>query len=133
MSLSRSKKYRARIKARMKLGEVILCGICEKPILKDPPSVKLMFTVDHILPRALGGRSRMDNMQPAHQICNVMKGKKYEADQLATLKQKMAKRIEAQNNPWTKKDWAEQAKEVVEAAEAGVTREAESSTRAQGI
>lgn len=42
-----------------------LCGIC----LKDIASIE-SATLDHILPRSLGGRTRLANLQLAHKRCN---------------------------------------------------------------
>lgn len=49
----------------------VLCGLCLKPIryIDD-------LTVDHILPKALGGTGATDNLQPAHERCNHQKGAK---------------------------------------------------------
>jgi 5-methylcytosine-specific restriction endonuclease McrA len=47
------------------------CAICEKPVPLEEA------TVDHILPRGMGGGKRDDrlgNLQPAHWKCNVQKG-----------------------------------------------------------
>jgi 5-methylcytosine-specific restriction endonuclease McrA len=32
------------------------------------------LTIDHIVPLAVGGSDRLDNLQPAHRMCNVEKG-----------------------------------------------------------
>jgi 5-methylcytosine-specific restriction endonuclease McrA len=47
----------------------ITCSICGKPI-----RFREDLTVDHITPRSKGGRSSLDNLQPAHKICNEAKG-----------------------------------------------------------
>ena len=47
----------------------ITCSLCGKPITHHED-----LTVDHILPRSKGGRSSLDNLQPAHKWCNVAKG-----------------------------------------------------------
>jgi len=52
-----------------------ICGICGLPIdreLKHPN--RLSPSLDHILPISKGGKHNKDNMQPAHLICNVVKG-----------------------------------------------------------
>ena len=36
------------------------------------------FQVDHIIPIALGGADCLENVRPAHGICNIRKGCKYE-------------------------------------------------------
>lgn len=44
------------------------CGICGRFMkLKD-------LTIDHIIPKSKGGANRKENYQPAHKICNGVKG-----------------------------------------------------------
>lgn len=53
------------------------CAICGLPInydLKNPHPWS--FTVDHIIPIALGGQTTEENLQPAHWKCNRAKGEK---------------------------------------------------------
>lgn len=58
------------------------CKLCGQPIqinsqiLKDNAQTKHMFTWDHQFPKSLGGQSTLDNMQPAHKICNNKKADK---------------------------------------------------------
>lgn len=58
------------------------CKLCGQPIkinsqiLKDNAQTKQMFTWDHQYPKSLGGQSTLDNMQPAHKICNNKKADK---------------------------------------------------------
>lgn len=50
------------------------CGICSKHIdtsIKYPNPMSA--TVDHILPRSLGGTNDVDNLQPSHALCNSTK------------------------------------------------------------
>ena len=50
------------------------CGICSQhidPNLKYPNPMSA--TVDHILPRSLGGTNDVDNLQPSHALCNSTK------------------------------------------------------------
>ena len=42
------------------------CGICGKKIEDNP-------TIDHIIPKSLGGKSTLDNLQLAHDSCNQNK------------------------------------------------------------
>ena len=46
------------------------CGICGEKI-KDNP------TIDHIIPKYLGGKSTFDNLQLAHYECNQNKRSEY--------------------------------------------------------
>lgn len=48
-------------------GHELLCAICGALILEHP-------TVDHIIPKSLGGSDRAENFQPAHKACNMLKG-----------------------------------------------------------
>ena len=58
------------------------CKLCGQPIqinskmLKENAQTKTMFTWDHQFPKSLGGQSTLDNMQPAHKICNNKKADK---------------------------------------------------------
>ena len=58
------------------------CKLCGQPIeinsetLKDNVQTKKMFTWDHQYPKSLGGEGTLDNMQPAHKICNNKKADK---------------------------------------------------------
>lgn len=54
-----------RSKIYSKSGKV--CAICGKPLSIDD------FTVDHIVPLALGGTYDDDNLQATHKKCNLMK------------------------------------------------------------
>lgn len=69
-----TRKTLERYRARLQAGEEINCGICRLPI--RAPFTRLLggITVDHILPKKLGGDDHDDNFQPAHQKCNNFKG-----------------------------------------------------------
>lgn len=47
------------------------CGICEEFIEDD-------FHVDHVIPLSKGGMHGYINVQPAHPVCNMRKGARYE-------------------------------------------------------
>lgn len=52
------------------------CGICEQPVdmdIRRADDAKWCASVDHILPRALGGSHDPDNLQLAHLYCNQVK------------------------------------------------------------
>lgn len=58
-----------------------ICALCGQPIKIDSntpddkgPSNGLMFTWDHKIPKSLGGTYDLENMQPAHKICNNKRG-----------------------------------------------------------
>lgn len=74
---------RKRWKERIKAGETILCAICNEPIPLHATGKNTLknggkggLSVDHILPKALGGRSNKANLQPTHARCNHKKGAK---------------------------------------------------------
>lgn len=54
--------------------DFLICGICDEPVdpdLKYPD--RMSPSVDHVIPRSLGGSDDFDNLQLAHLACNVMK------------------------------------------------------------
>lgn len=72
-------------KYRMKNGETLLCGICGERIYYPLPKSQTIkrggkgaVSVDHIIPLAAGGLDHVSNMQPAHTLCNQLKGDKVE-------------------------------------------------------
>ncbi|WP_368491454.1 HNH endonuclease [Bifidobacterium tibiigranuli] len=63
-----------------------VCALCGKPIVFGlRPRHPLGPSIDHILPRSLGGTWAMGNLQPAHYGCN-------------SAKQNRIQRIESQNH-----------------------------------
>ena len=50
----------------------MVCALCSKPIESERE-----LTVDHIIPRAMGGATTYENCQLAHKECNFRKGNKY--------------------------------------------------------
>lgn len=50
----------------------MVCALCSKPIESNEE-----LTVDHIIPRAMGGATTYENCQLAHKECNFRKGNKY--------------------------------------------------------
>jgi 5-methylcytosine-specific restriction endonuclease McrA len=52
-----------------------VCAICGHPInLLLHHEHPMSFTVDHIIPRSLGGPDTLDNARPAHRRCNSQRG-----------------------------------------------------------
>lgn len=60
------------IRQRLIAEHGMVCALCGKPI-----ESKDELTVDHIIPRAMGGATIYENCQLAHKICNLRKGDKY--------------------------------------------------------
>lgn len=48
-----------------------LCHLCGTWIVEDSER-----SVDHIVPRSLGGTDDLDNLRPAHGVCNSARGNK---------------------------------------------------------
>lgn len=63
---SMMKKWRAKQNA----GVDVICAICDEPISKGGDKGKGALTVDHIVPKSLGGLNENSNLQPAHAACN---------------------------------------------------------------
>lgn len=53
----------------MVLATATRCAICLLPPFPDDP-----LTFDHIVPRAAGGATSLDNAQAVHRSCNSRKG-----------------------------------------------------------
>lgn len=41
-----------------------VCDICSEPVSR------VEMQMDHIVPRAIGGADSLDNLRPAHRVCN---------------------------------------------------------------
>jgi hypothetical protein len=56
--------------------EEVTCGICGIPIPSSivSPTHPLFGTIDHVRPKGKGGEDISENRQPAHRICNLIKG-----------------------------------------------------------
>lgn len=60
------------IRQRLIAKHGMVCALCSKPIEYEHE-----LTVDHIIPRAMGGATTYENCQLAHKDCNLRKGNKY--------------------------------------------------------
>lgn len=60
------------IRQRLIAKHGMVCALCSKPIESENE-----LTVDHIIPRAMGGSTTYENCQLAHKECNLRKGNKY--------------------------------------------------------
>lgn len=50
------------------------CGLCGEPIdLELPWPLPMSLSLDHIVPWSIGGSHDLENLQPAHLICNAKK------------------------------------------------------------
>jgi len=57
-----------RLKVYEKGGGV--CWLCHRPLTLEEMSL------DHVIPRSLGGGFRIANLMPAHKVCNAKRGNK---------------------------------------------------------
>jgi 5-methylcytosine-specific restriction endonuclease McrA len=61
---------------RSKLRQLIdrdgwVCWVCRDPIDSEaPPNDPGQVSIDHVLPRRLGGRHGLSNLKLAHKLCN---------------------------------------------------------------
>ncbi len=80
---SRRNKLRARVKARYEP-----CHICGQPIDYDLPAGHPMsYELDEIIPVSRGGDPYdIDNVAPAHRICNQRKSNKLPSDAVGTVR-----------------------------------------------
>lgn len=65
------------LRARVYLLSNGKCGICKEHIdtqLTYPEPMSL--SIDHIIPRSLGGSHKIDNLRAAHLLCNAKRGAK---------------------------------------------------------
>jgi len=70
-------RYRIKISKMEEAPNTEICGICNKEInhslrFPDPKSASL----DHIIPKSLGGSNKRGNIQVVHLFCNISKGGK---------------------------------------------------------
>ena len=49
------------------------CWICKKNISSHPSDPSQAFSLDHVVPFALGGWHHISNIRPAHHLCNSIK------------------------------------------------------------
>lgn len=58
----------------------MLCAICHDPITLGGSKHKGSLSVDHIIPKSLGGTDSNTNFQPTHSKCNWRRGSKILAE-----------------------------------------------------
>jgi 5-methylcytosine-specific restriction endonuclease McrA len=63
-----SPKQRTRFRAALLEMHGPNCWLCNKRIRNETP------TLDHVVPRALGGRNVLENLRLAHERCNMKRG-----------------------------------------------------------
>ena len=85
MSKGRERRmmFKRGLRDALKHGGTVICILCNKPIRYYSD-----LTVDHLLPKSKGGTNDLNNLAPAHYICNqakrntVLKDTIYSGEQL---------------------------------------------------
>lgn len=54
-------------------GPALACWLCGKPIDQYARGA-FGLALDHVVPRSMGGRDELENIEPAHQRCNTSRG-----------------------------------------------------------
>jgi 5-methylcytosine-specific restriction endonuclease McrA len=55
------------------------CHICSEPVDRDAHfNDNLAPSLDHLVPKSLGGSHEPENLKTSHRICNSLKGASYE-------------------------------------------------------
>lgn len=67
-------KVRQKYVKLIKSGVVVDCELCLERIVNTGNTGRKMLTVDHIIPKFLGGTDAEINLQPAHKKCNSKRG-----------------------------------------------------------
>jgi CRISPR/Cas system Type II protein with McrA/HNH and RuvC-like nuclease domain len=63
------------LRARVYMQSNGKCGICNEQIDSQVAYPEpLSLSIDHIIPRSLGGSHKIDNLQAAHLVCNAKRG-----------------------------------------------------------
>lgn len=75
------------IRQRLIAEHGMVCALCGKPVESEKE-----LTVDHIIPRAMGGATIYGNCQLAHKSCNLRKGNKYIDAEIAGNATEMGKK-----------------------------------------
>ena len=67
-------RYRNKWLGQIRNGKDIRCGICGIRFGQYTHPYLGKLTVDHIIPKFLGGNNHEENLQPAHKLCNSRRG-----------------------------------------------------------
>jgi 5-methylcytosine-specific restriction endonuclease McrA len=68
-----AKRERKRMRAKLFAAQAGICALCGAPMLptiRDVADMRVMATIDHIEPRALGGSDERANLRAVHHGCN---------------------------------------------------------------
>jgi hypothetical protein len=85
----RRAKGRDVISAPVSLADVIKahgkrCHLCGKAVDINTANQPKSATMDHVVPLALGGWHDLNNLRPAHQLCNSIKGARFTGQLMLT-------------------------------------------------
>lgn len=69
----RERKVQPRLRALVVDRHGLICGLCRRPISPG------YLHIDHVVPFSKGGRTVLENLQPAHRGCNIAKGNRCDA------------------------------------------------------
>ena len=83
---SRGRPYR-RLVAQLKATSRV-CWLCGRWIdVSLPWWHDWSWSVDHVVPKSLGGKDTLDNMRAAHRLCNLRRGNRPHRPGLRTSRQ----------------------------------------------
>lgn len=73
VSTMAAKRERKRMRAMLFSAQAGICALCGAPMLPyvgHIADMRMMATIDHIQPRALGGSDERSNLRAVHHGCN---------------------------------------------------------------
>lgn len=71
-------KTRRRVRRSLLKKYGPICQWCYRPINLNLVLNSMSFSIDHIIPVAIGGSNKLENLQPMHRVCNQQKAKRYD-------------------------------------------------------
>lgn len=81
MSVIRNSSRNRKLRAKLLEGQGGRCAICGSAIGADA-------SIDHILPRSLGGSNRQTNLRLVHRSCNRRRSNRFTRADMAVLRQR---------------------------------------------
>lgn len=85
-----SKQRRNKLKTLLRISSN--CWLCGLPTQYRHPVEALKATVDHVVPKSHGGINFLDNLMPAHQLCNHYRGNSTPPPEQDTFREYLEKR-----------------------------------------
>jgi 5-methylcytosine-specific restriction endonuclease McrA len=65
-----AQRKRSKVRQLILRDAVLVCWVCGQPIDREAPEGPVRLSLDHVVPRRLGGGNELDNLQLAHRFCN---------------------------------------------------------------